>query len=143
MAQVTLGQAAKLTALGKTTLARAIKRGALSASRKDDGGYLIEVSELERVYPIRGSLEKPTPPPAAADIELQIQVAALRATLEQMQERLTAAQRQAVEAKESERRWYTAHERLLTALPSPSPAHPATPETLPATRRWRWFRSVA
>src|SRR4051812_40279796 len=53
MALVSLGQAAKLAGLGKTTLARAIKSGRLSATRRDDGGYQIDVSELERVYPLR------------------------------------------------------------------------------------------
>jgi hypothetical protein len=53
MALVSLGQAAKLAGLGKTTLARAIKSGRLSATRRDDGGYQIDVAELERVYPLR------------------------------------------------------------------------------------------
>src|SRR3954449_9346394 len=63
MALVSLGQAAKLAGLGKTTLARAIKAGRLSATRRDDGGYHIDVAELERVYPLRA----PTDATAATD----------------------------------------------------------------------------
>jgi excisionase family DNA binding protein len=39
MAMVTLGEAARLTGLGKTTLARAIKAGRLSATRTDLGSF--------------------------------------------------------------------------------------------------------
>jgi hypothetical protein len=46
MAMVSLGQAARLAGLGKTTLARAIKAGRLSATRRDDGGYQIDGPSL-------------------------------------------------------------------------------------------------
>jgi hypothetical protein len=51
MAPLSLGQAARLTGLGKTTITRAIKSGRLSASRKEDGSYEIDPAELARVYP--------------------------------------------------------------------------------------------
>lgn len=50
---VTLGQAAKLASVSKSTLTRAIKSGRLSAQRRDDGGYEIDVAELARVYDVR------------------------------------------------------------------------------------------
>ena len=49
---LTLGQAARMAGVGKTTLARAIKSGRMSASRSDEGSYRIEPAELHRVYPI-------------------------------------------------------------------------------------------
>jgi len=49
---LTLGQAARVAGVGKTTLARAIKSGRMSASRTDEGSYRIEPAELHRVYPI-------------------------------------------------------------------------------------------
>ena len=48
---LTLGAAARATGKTKTTLARAIKTGKLSATRLDGGGYLIDPAELARVYP--------------------------------------------------------------------------------------------
>ena len=54
---LTLGQAARLAGVGKTTLTRAIKAGRLSATRRDDGSYEIDPAELSRVYSIR--LETP------------------------------------------------------------------------------------
>ena len=55
---LTLGQAARLTNTSKTTLTRAIRAGRLSATRRDDGGYEIDPSELARVYTVT------TAPPA-------------------------------------------------------------------------------
>jgi predicted site-specific integrase-resolvase len=47
---MTLGQAARAAGVGKTTLTRAIKAGRLSATRREDGGYAIDPSELSRIY---------------------------------------------------------------------------------------------
>lgn len=47
----TLGEAAKAVGKSKTTLHRAIKSGKISASRADDGSYVIEPSELHRLFP--------------------------------------------------------------------------------------------
>jgi len=47
MPLLTLGQAARLTGFGKTTLTHAIKAGRLSASRREDGSYEIDPAELE------------------------------------------------------------------------------------------------
>jgi hypothetical protein len=121
MAQVSLGQAAKLTGLGKTTLARAIKRGSLSATRRDDGGYQIEVSELERVYPLRSPTDatvetsnetSPVVHPATVDVDLVTEVAALRATVAMMRE-------QNHDLTQERDRLLALAERLALALPKP------------------------
>jgi len=57
MTILTLGQAAKLAGVGKTTLTRAIKSGRLSAERREDGSYRIDLAELSRAYEI--SVETP------------------------------------------------------------------------------------
>lgn len=46
----TLGTAAKATGKAKSTILRAIKSGAISASKAHDGSYEIEPSELHRVF---------------------------------------------------------------------------------------------
>src|SRR5215472_12734694 len=56
----TLGQAARATGKTKPTIARAIKLGRLSASRADDGSYLIDPAELHRVYPLTGKADGQT-----------------------------------------------------------------------------------
>src|SRR4051812_18080321 len=50
---VPLGEASRLTRVNKSTLTRAIKAGRLSATRREDGSFVVDVSELERIYPIR------------------------------------------------------------------------------------------
>lgn len=47
----TLGQAAKATGKSKSTISIAIKNGKISAAPQGNGSYLIDPSELHRVYP--------------------------------------------------------------------------------------------
>ena len=51
----TLGTAAKATGKAKSTILRAVKSGAISATRAHDGSYAIEPSELHRVFSPRGA----------------------------------------------------------------------------------------
>lgn len=66
MVMLTLGQAARATGLGKTTLTRAIKAGRLSATRNDTGGYSIDPAELSRVYSVRPETPDTAPQSVAA-----------------------------------------------------------------------------
>lgn len=47
----TIGTAARATGKAKSTISRDIKNGRISAERQPDGSYLIDPSELHRVYP--------------------------------------------------------------------------------------------
>jgi excisionase family DNA binding protein len=47
----TLAEAAKAIGRDKSTLARAVRTGRISATRDDDGVWRIDESELRRVYP--------------------------------------------------------------------------------------------
>jgi hypothetical protein len=47
----TLGSAARATGKSKATIHRAIKTGRLSATRTPTGGWSIDASELQRVFP--------------------------------------------------------------------------------------------
>jgi hypothetical protein len=49
----TLGQAAKATGKGKTTIQRAVKKGLISAEKTETGEYQIDPSELHRVFPMK------------------------------------------------------------------------------------------
>lgn len=51
MVELSLAQAAALAGKSKSTLARAIKSGRLSAVRKPDGSFSLDTSELLRVFP--------------------------------------------------------------------------------------------
>jgi len=47
----TLGQAAKVVGMSKTSILRSIKSGRISAGRDEFGNWAIEPCELHRVYP--------------------------------------------------------------------------------------------
>jgi hypothetical protein len=54
MTMLTLGAAARLAGVSKSTLARAIKAGRMSAaSRRDDGSYELDPAEVTRCFPLR------------------------------------------------------------------------------------------
>lgn len=51
MAKVSMTKGAELAGVSKGTVSKALKSGRLSFSEKTDNGYLIETSELFRVFP--------------------------------------------------------------------------------------------
>lgn len=57
MATVSMTQAAALVGKSKGTLSKALKSGRLSYAEKTDNGYLIDLSELYRVFPAKPSQE--------------------------------------------------------------------------------------
>lgn len=68
MPGLTTQQAAELTGKNRSTIWRACKSGRLSATKSDDGDYLIDPAELERVY---GTLRGVQPPDALRHDALQ------------------------------------------------------------------------
>lgn len=54
--QISLAEAAKLAGVSKSALFKAVKRGAVSGVRDDvSGEWRIEISELERAYPLKSA----------------------------------------------------------------------------------------
>ena len=91
--QLTLGQAARQTGKSKSTLTRAIKSGRLSATRSDDGSYLIDPAELFRVWPATGSGTPSTQPskepdttPDDSPVVLRVRLEAAQAALDRERE---------------------------------------------------------
>ena len=82
----TLGEAAKAVGKSKTTLHRAIKSGKISASKADDGSYVIEPSELHRLYPSVTSGTPDAPRQRNVEEQQSNDLATLRIQLE-MQEK--------------------------------------------------------
>lgn len=147
MAMVTLGEAARLTGLGKTTLARAIKSGRLSAARTDTGSYQIDPAELARVYPFpaptvaadatvaaTGPLVHHATTPNATG-ETPGATAALEAQIAGLREVGELLRRQLDDVREDRDRWRGQAERLALAAPVTTPA-PAK-----VSRPW-WRRLV-
>jgi len=128
---LSLGAAAKMAGMNKTTLSRHIKAGRLSARRADDGSYAIDASELARAYGLRlpetGSQlsqciaarplsDPPATPAALGDTlmaELRAQLAQAHDTVADLRARLDASEARL--------------DRVLLSLPAPGVTPPPTP----------------
>jgi hypothetical protein len=113
----TLGQAARAANVSKTTIQRAIKSGRVSASRQDDGSYLIDPAELHRAFPRdgHGDGEMARSVTANATGELRVEVEMLRERLADKDAVIDDLRRR-LDAEAEERRRLTA---LLTAPQPP------------------------
>ena len=80
--KLTLNQAAKECGRAKSTLSKALKSGKLSAERGEKGAYLIEPSELFRVFPKSSNDDQSIPTPNTkaeqGNSDLEREVEALR-----------------------------------------------------------------
>lgn len=90
----TLGAAAKATGKSKTTIQRAIAKGRISASKGDNGRYVIEPSELHRVFPLapHATVAQPSQSDTVLpqnETTLQVKVEALEAMLDREREALS------------------------------------------------------
>jgi excisionase family DNA binding protein len=120
VATLSLGQAAKIAGVGKTTLTRAIKGGRLSAERLPDGSYRIDPAELARAYEL--SLETPATGSATSDVvhratpardrdetpvtpNATARLAALEAEIAGLREMLRRADRQADDLRGERDQW--------------------------------------
>jgi predicted site-specific integrase-resolvase len=115
----TLGTAAHAAGVSKSTLRRAIEKGRLSATRREDGSYEIDPAELARVFPrpSADTAEMARPDTTGDTGGLQREVALLREVVEDLRRRLDAS--------EAERR--QAQERLTALLTDQRP---------PKRRKW-------
>lgn len=129
MATLTLGQAAKLARIGKTTLTRAIKAGRISAQRLDDGSYRIDASELARVYDVtpetvaetRDVVSDATP---SRDPETVARQGALDAQIEGLKELVRRLDDQARDLREDRDQWRAQAERLALTGPPQAQSRP-------------------
>ena len=134
--ELTLGQAAKAAGRGRSTIHRALKNGTLSGTRGDDGRWLIDPSELARVFrltvpdrPTWDGVEQgdgtPGTPPDGAPSALAVQVELLTAALDREREALERERALNDELRADLR----AERERVTALLAP-------PERPPERRRW-------
>jgi hypothetical protein len=132
-----LAQAAKAAGKSKPTIARAIKAGRISAVRVEDGSYLIDPSELARVFPLTGDItgtmkqSVPHNGPGTFPATSPGEVEGLRLLLAEREETIRDL-RGRLDASEGERRQLTEdHRKLVAALTDQRP---------PAQRSDWWHR---
>lgn len=115
-------EAAKRVGKSVPTITRAVKSGKISAEKTDAGGYLIDPSELFRVFPplTRSNVETPT----MLDSETP-SIIPREALL--LQEKVSLLEAALADAKAERDEWRDQAKRLAMALPAPAP-EPAKPE---------------
>jgi hypothetical protein len=121
---LTLGQAAREVGKTKTTLANAIKKGRISATKDEQGQYRIDQAELFRVYPQDRqapdeSLRDKTPQETGG---LQREIELLREQLAREREFSAELSRRLDEEARERRETQTRLTALLTHQPEPPPA---------------------
>ena len=152
----TLGQAAKATGISKPTLSRAIKSGKLSAQKQPDGSFLIDPSELYRVYPIVTATSNDNRDMNQSETQnnpkaLQAQLEALREERERERRQLQATiddLRGRLDEETAERRQSAGEIRRLTLLLTdqrqPTAAPQAEPEpSTPVVHLFLWLALAA
>jgi hypothetical protein len=126
VAQLTLAEAAKSAGRSKSALLRSIKAGRLSAERDAlTAGWLIDVSELHRVYPAPTEARRDAAIDAPHTMRDAPEMTELRARLDDALDQIQDLRRQR-DAEAQER-------RRLTALLEDRRAIPAR------TSWWRWW----
>src|SRR3954452_2955416 len=138
---MTLAQAAEATGRSRSTLLRAIRRGQISASRDAAGGFLVDESELSRVFQIGGhdaadDRQLPSFAEALARLEAsEARIADKDTTIADLRHRLDEER---AERRQTADRLAAAQERIAALLThqGASTAPPASPRR----RWWRWGR---
>ena len=134
--ELSLKDAARHVGASKSTMLRLVRRGRLSARRTDDGVFMVDASEVARLFPSMkpDAMQAPavTRPvdhldaggDAAGDAETRIRCATLEAELRAAQTLLEAAKRREEDLRQERDAWRQQAERLAIAAP--------------ASRSWRW-----
>lgn len=114
--KLSANEAAKRVGKSVPTITRAIKSGKISAEKTDSGGYLLDPSELFRVFPPL------TRPNAETPIILGSETPSItpRETL-LLQEKLSLLEAALADAKAERDEWRDQAKRLAMALPAPDP----------------------
>ena len=134
---LTLTEAAAHTGMARSSILRAIKRGAISGARQEDGSWLVDGAELARVFPVnaRPALHDAHPDPVAA-VRLEAALA-----------RVADLERALADMRGDRDDWKSQAQCVARQLPPPTlqPAPPdaaATPEPTTAWRRFlRWRKA--
>ena len=112
----TAGQAAKATGVATATITRALKSGRISGQKDDSGAWMLDPSELHRVFPpiSQQGRETPNTQGHATDTtthERGYEISALEREVQTLREALS-------DAREDRDKWRDMAERLSVAPPT-------------------------
>ena len=126
----TAGQAAKATGVATATITRALKAGKISGKKDENGSWMIDPSELHRIFP---PISQRTPESPSIKQDETPPIAPERGIGSMALEREVQTLRDALnDAREDRDKWRGMAERLSLAPPSPQIAPPRS--------WWPWHR---
>jgi len=158
-----LAQAAALTGMNRSSILRAIKRGAITGTKDHNDNWLVDGAELTRVFPVFPGVTPQNAQPAREDAHPDALAAHKLALAEEriteLKERLEEMRQERDRARAGEDAWKAQCEAVRQlALPAPSnaqptqqgaqpePARTAVPTIGPRPSRlrraWRWMRAT-
>jgi len=117
----TAGQAAKATGVATATITRALKNGRISGQKDDSGVWMIDPSELHRVFPPVSKQDSATPNTQDHEIARETpergpEISALEREVQTLREALS-------DAREDRDKWRDMAERLSLASPPKASSH--------------------
>jgi hypothetical protein len=143
-----LAQAAALTGMNRSSILRAIKRGAITGTKDHNDVWHVDGAELARVFPVTPPNAQPArqdaqPPQqdAHADALAAAKLALAEERIAELKERLEEMRRDRDRAQAGEDAWKAQCELTTRhlALAAPTDAQPAAAVTAGVTTPWRRF----
>jgi hypothetical protein len=148
---LTLAQAAAMTGMNRSSILRAIKRGALTGSKDHNDVWHVDGAELARVFPVntQGARQDTHPDALAAH-----KLAVAEERISELKERLEEMRQERDRDRAGEDAWKAQCETIsrqlalparqdAQALQLPAEAPPAAVEpSSPWRRTWRWLRTT-
>ncbi len=131
----TAGQAAKATGVATATITRALKSGKISGHKDENGAWIIEPSELHRVFPAISPQEHEIP--AAKGDETSNATPERAGEISAMEREIQMLRDALDDAREDRDRWRDMAERLSLAPPRPQDLS----DPAPSRRSWWPWRS--
>lgn len=155
-----LAQAAAITGMNRSSILRAIKRGALTGTKDHNDVWHVDGAELARVFPVNTQNTQGSPEDTHPDALAAHKLAIAEERIAELKERLNEMKRERDRAQAGEDAWKAQCEAVTRQLALPAPTNaqaalvPVTAplstgmapvhSTAPAKRRGllRWLRST-
>src|SRR4051794_39751454 len=128
---LTLAQAAAMTGMNRSSILRAIKRGALTGTKDHNDVWHVDGAELARAFPVTPPNTQPAQQDAHPDALAAYKLALAEERIAELKERLEEMKRERDRAQDSEDAWKAQCEAITRqlALPAPQDAQPTQQPT--------------
>jgi hypothetical protein len=142
-----LAQAAALTGMNRSSILRAIKRGAIPGTKDHNEVWHVDGAELARAFPVTPPNAQPAEQDAHSDALAAHKLALAEERITELKQRLDEMRHDLDRAQAGEDAWKEQCERTMPALAPPAPTDAQaslkpTDAGGPLYRAWRWVRKA-